>query len=367
MMRFLKRLATLALAVLAAGAVVFWMGLFNISASSGHWAVTDWVLHTAMRRSVAFHAAGVEVPDDLDDPARIRAGAGHYQTGCAPCHGSPVRARGAVALEMTPHPPDLRERINAWEPEQLFWIVKHGVKFTGMPAWPTQERDDEAWTMAAFLLAMPGMTEDAYLRLAFGEAAPAAGGGGLSLAADPVRADCVRCHGDDGVGDPNGAFPRLDIQTREYLSNALEAYHGAKRASGIMQAAVSVVEPEVLAELADSYARPGPLAPAPLAEDAVEPEVLLRGALLARQGLPEENVGACLGCHGEAGETSRPEFPRIAGQYARYLEQQLRLFAAEDTVRGGSGFAALMESASHQLSPSDIEAVSAYFATRDPE
>jgi cytochrome c553 len=353
------------LALGIAGVAVFWLGLFNIAASSGHWAITDWLLHTAMRRSVTFYSADIEPPANLADPALIRRGAGHFESGCAPCHGSPARPRGAVPSAMTPPPPRLAPRIEEWQPRQLFWIVKHGVKFTGMPAWPAQSRDDEVWALAVFLLALPELSAENYRRLAYGTAEPTPAAAGLSIVTPPPLTDCVRCHGEDGLGDANGAFPRLDIQPGPYLLDALAAYRDGTRQSGIMRSAVGGLHREELGHLAEHYARAEPLAPAPLARDAVPDAVLARGEAIAREGLPAEDVAACLGCHDAGNGLGRPDFPNIHGQYRPYLEQQLELFA-HDPARGGARFANLMSTATHALAPPDIEAVAAYFATRDP-
>ena len=66
---------------------------------------------------------------------------------------------------MTPHPPDLTSTIPGYEPEELFYVVKHGVKFTGMPAWPALQRDDEVWAMVAFLQILPRLNRAAYREL----------------------------------------------------------------------------------------------------------------------------------------------------------------------------------------------------------
>jgi hypothetical protein len=60
-------------------------------------------------------------------------------------------------------------RGHRYTPEQLFSIVKHGIKFTGMPAWPVQQRDDEVWAMVAFLRRLPDLDAAGYRRLAYGE------------------------------------------------------------------------------------------------------------------------------------------------------------------------------------------------------
>ncbi len=345
-------------ALLVIGGGIFWFGLINIGASTGHWQVTDWLLHTAMRRSVQARV-GEETPEGYPTPAMIRRGAGHFESGCAPCHGSPLAERSAVVLAMTPEPPALAPRIANWESGALFWIVKHGVKFTGMPAWPVQDRDDEVWSVVAFLEALPGLSAEDYRRLAFG---PAEAARDLSILSAPPLADCARCHGVGGLGDSDGAFPRLDIQGEIYLREALEAYAARQRSSGIMQAAVAGLGEAELAALARHYAG-GDGEPPDLRQTA-ETALLERGRQIARQGIAADNVGACSGCHGR----TRPEFPRLAGQHRNYLEQQLRLFAGDEDEkeRGGGRFSELMSMATHALTEADIRAVSAWYATRPP-
>ena len=214
-----RALAAAAIAALL-GFIVYWSGVVPIGAAGGHWRITDLVLHTAMRRSVAFHAPE-EVPQGFGAAAQVRRGAGHFEQGCASCHGSPLRPRGAVPRAMVPEPPDLTGRVDDWTAGELYWIVANGVKFTGMPAWPAPDRHDEAWSLAAFLQRLPGMSREDYRALAFGKVEPDAPLPGPFAA---LLADCARCHGLDGVGDASGAFPRLDIQPRPVLRAALEAY-----------------------------------------------------------------------------------------------------------------------------------------------
>src|SRR5690606_20234340 len=109
------RLAALAALAAALAFGVAASGIVPIKASSRHWPATDWLLHFAMRRSVATHTLFTEVPP-LDDPARVLRGAGHYEGGCAPCHGAPGRPLPVVPQRMTPHPPALAERIPDWAP-----------------------------------------------------------------------------------------------------------------------------------------------------------------------------------------------------------------------------------------------------------
>jgi cytochrome c553 len=337
----------------------------SISASAGHWTATGWVLHYTMRRAVSTQSMGIKVPP-LDDPALVLKGAGHYETGCVPCHGAPGRERSLIAQQMTPEPPFLPPRIARWEPQELFLIVKNGVKFTAMPAWPTSKRDDEVWAMVAFLQAMPDMPAEGYQRLALGERAR---GNSQPLTTDhlhplqdplgPVLANCNRCHAADGGGRGEGAFPQLAGQSQAYLLGALQAYADGKRHSGIMQPIAAGLEPLVLTVLAKHYAE----LPVPARADKpnASAEILQRGRALAERGAPERGIPSCVHCHGPKRSMRNPMYPRIAGQYSDYLKQQLELFTTGK--RGGSAYAHVMHSAAQRLTLEQTQALADYYAS----
>jgi cytochrome c553 len=372
--RWLVR-AAIVLAVAAAGAaLVVASGIVPIAASSGHWAVTSAFLHFAMKRSVATHTLGAEsVPLDrasLDDEALVVKGAGHYHTGCLPCHGEPGTAYFTnVTRGMTPHPPFLPPRIAGWEPDELFYVVKHGVKFTGMPAFPSQVRDDEVRAVVAFLLTLPGLGGEEYQRLAHGEAEPR---GVEEAPPDPFGTDpalarlvagCARCHGRDGLGRGAGAFPKLAGQHREYLQNALEAFARGERHSGIMQPIAAGLEEGARRRLAEHYARLPPERGGRVSAAAHDDAAIARGERIARHGVPERGVPSCIDCHGPArgGPHANPAYPALAGQYPPYLVLQLELFAAGH--RGGSPFAHLMDSVAPRLRPGEMRDVAAYYGS----
>jgi cytochrome c553 len=346
------------------GLLVAWSGLVSVAASSGHWAPVGWFLHYTMRQAVETQSIGIEPPPDLADPVRVALGAGHFAGGCAPCHGAPGEPQSPVALSMTPPPPPLPPVIPSWEPRHLFWIVQHGVKFSGMPAWTTQARPDEVWSVVAFLLRLPELDAAAYRRLAFGPEAARRETGLGDLGEGPLEAalaNCARCHGRDGAGIGAGFVPLIGGQSEPYLKAALEAYARHHRASGIMQPLARALDRETLAALARHYAtRPWPRAgerPAPV------PDHLRRGEAVATRGIPERGVPPCASCHGPPARY--PHYPEIAGQDARYIEHQLALF--RDGSRGGSPFAHLMLGFAGRLAEDDIRAVAAYFAALRPD
>jgi cytochrome c553 len=358
--------AALVLAGVAAvgGALVALSGIVPIKASSGHWAVTAWFLDFAKVRSVSTHAFGVELPP-IEDPVLVMQGAGHYESGCMPCHGAPGSAMPTVAAAMTPPPPYLPALITRWDAEDLFYIVKHGIKFTGMPAWPAAERDDEVHAVVAFLLRLPELDAAAYARLVFG-ADEAPDGSMRTLASsapaptdgETLAASCARCHGGDGLGRELPAFPKLAGQKRAYLANALEAYANGKRPSGVMQPIAAALSPQARARLAQHYsALPVGAASAPVKNaDAVE-----RGARLADQGDPARGVPSCRDCHGPSPRRRNAAYPLLAGQHEAYLLAQLTLFSREQ--RGGSPFAHLMQHVATRLAPAQIRDAAAYYAS----
>ncbi len=326
-----------------------WIGFFNVGASSGHWKITDWFLHFAMRSAVRTYALAVEVPDELP-PYAIQPAAGHFARGCAICHGAPGEARSPAVNLMLPHPPDLAGKVGEWTDAQLFRIVKHGVRFTGMPAWPTQQRDDEVWAMIAFLRELPAMDEATWRDLAYGDSEPAIG---QTPDFDRALAECTRCHGEDGRGH-SPVTPVLAGQNETYLLESLEAYVDGRRHSGVMGIPASAVDSKLFAGLARHFsALPAPSPPAPS-----DPTLIARGEEIARRGIERHDVPACLGCHGRPDRN--PVYPEIAGQPAAYLALQLKLFRSDN--RGGTRFEHLMRNAAKKLSDEDITALAAYFA-----
>lgn len=348
MRRFLWHALLLALFAGVAALLFVGGGFVPIAASEGHWPVTRMLLQFAMHRSVATQSLGIQAPP-LDDPALVRKGAGHYASSCMPCHGAPGVERPVLPRAMLPEPPPLVRVMAArqWSRPQLFWIVKHGIKYTAMPAWTTQRRDDEVWAMVAFLERLPRLSPEAFRRLAFGgrDVAPGA---------------CAGCHGTDGAGAE--AFPRLAGLDEAYLYASLAAFASGRRQSGIMQPIAASLDDARMRELAREYAT------SPVARGGAEASIpeaglaaaIARGKQLAMAGDGTRRIPACAQCHGPGtGERNRL-YPALSGQSASYLALQLQLFARGG--RGGTRHAQLMERAAAALQPHDIHDLAAYYA-----
>jgi cytochrome c553 len=331
--------------------LVAWIGFFNVGASSGHWKITEWFLHFAMRSAVRTYALSVDVPEELPRQA-IQPAAAHYARACAICHGAPGEPRTVAVHRMLPQPPDLAQTIGQWTDAELFRIVKHGIRFTGMPAWPAQERDDEVWAMVAFLRELPSLSSEQYRDLAYGPHVPAL----RPTSFDQTLADCTRCHGDDGQGR-SPFVPIIAGQSEAYLFESLQAYAQAKRPSGIMGLVATGIAESDFAALARHFASLPETRPE---ASNVDSELIRIGAAIARNGIAARNVPACLGCHG--GRDRNPAYPTIAGQPADYLKAQLDLFQSQK--RGGTAFAPLMHKAASELTDPEREALAAYFSSQ---
>jgi cytochrome c553 len=341
----------------AAGLAVAWLGIIHVGASTGHWAITDWFLHWAMRNAVRTHAA-LTVPEPALDPTGLTSAAGHYAASCAFCHGAPGERLPPVMQAAAPPAPDLSVTAKGWSDRQLFWIVKHGVKFTAMPAWPAPGRDDEVRRMAAFVRALPAMTPAQYRALAYGSGGRISGGTAVSLA--HALPDCVRCHGEDGLGRGQPDIPILAGQKPAYATAALDAYVSGRRHSGVMQAAAARVDPAAMRALAAHYAAlPGlsesrpPASPRdPTAEDQLVMQVVA-------DGLPEINLPACSRCHAPG---KRPDYPVLAGQRAEYLAARLRLWRGDETVVDARKPNETMPMIARRIPEPLIEPLARYFA-----
>jgi cytochrome c553 len=330
-------------------------GVYNVSARSGHFGVTAWFLHFAMRQSARTHSAGIEVPE-LDERDRVIRGATHFAVACAPCHGAPGDRSLNIADFMTPPAPRLGPLIDNWRQRELFWVVERGIKYTGMPAWPTAERPDEVWDVVAFLRVLPRLDATGYRALAFADgAAPLTGGADPAFTA--ALEECAMCHGYDGLGRAGAEFPVLAGQHEEYLLSSLEAYAEGRRASGTMQLVAARLDETVRERLALYFARQ----PVPeLAPFAADPDRVAEGAVIAAAGIPERGIPDCNHCHGEPPVAENPFIPRLAGQPEWYLEVQLHLWRSG--MRGGGPYATLMRQAADRLEPEDISAIAAYYA-----
>lgn len=169
MAKFLLGVLVTLIILAAAGAATIYSGVINVGADVPHSPLVYRVLDTARERSIERQAKSLEVPTDLDDPERIRRGAGNYDAMCVACHLSPGVENSEIRAGLYPVPPNLaKEQDEASASEQAiqFWVIKHGVKASGMPAWSKGGMDDASiWDLVAFIEKLPTLSPTEYRAL----------------------------------------------------------------------------------------------------------------------------------------------------------------------------------------------------------
>lgn len=154
-------LIILLIVVVVSGLLVVYSGAYNVAALTSSGGIIDWWAGTTMDHSVHAHASGIVVPN-LDDSSLIAVGFDHYREMCIACHGSPAGGMSEAGMGLNPKAPELSEAARDWTPGELYWIVKNGVKMTGMPAFAPTHSERELWALVAFLQKLKTMTPEQY-------------------------------------------------------------------------------------------------------------------------------------------------------------------------------------------------------------
>lgn len=157
--------STAAAAALATFGVLYSGTAINPAADVPHSAPTLWLLTTLRDRGVALRARDATPPLDLMAERRVVAGAGNYDAMCAACHLSPGLASSELSRGLYPRPPAFAEKLAPIDPRSAYWVIKHGIKASGMPAWGASVPDNTVWDLVAFLGVLPDLDPDGYSAL----------------------------------------------------------------------------------------------------------------------------------------------------------------------------------------------------------
>ena len=177
-----------------------YFGAIHPGADEPHSAVVFKLIETARDRAIAVRAHDIVVPT-LGDEAQVRSGAGNYAAMCTTCHLAPGMAATELSQGLYPAPPALTQ-LGVPDPARAFWVIKHGIKASGMPSWGKSMSDEYIWNMVAFLQKMPEMSPEQYQALV----ATSGGhdhGGGESMPHDDTMPAMEGM--DSGSGDHHGA------------------------------------------------------------------------------------------------------------------------------------------------------------------
>nr|WP_306264834.1 cytochrome c [Pararhizobium sp. IMCC3301] len=145
------------LGLIVAGAILYF-GFFNVSAQVKDAKALEWLLVTTREASIVSNAKGIVAPEPTG-PAQIDNGFRLFQTECSMCHSVPGYEVGIMSTGLNPPAPPLDDLVDMTAAE-TFWVVKNGLRFTGMPAWQAVNTDAEMWDIVAFLMTSEDLTED---------------------------------------------------------------------------------------------------------------------------------------------------------------------------------------------------------------
>lgn len=166
-MKFLRAIVLVLIVQFVSGVAFVYSGLYPMGADDPHNAFTHWVLETLRERSIACAAADIKVPN-LDDADLLLAGGPDYNEMCASCHLQPGKTATDFTIGLYPSPPNLADinhtakQAGGESAKRQFWIIKHGIKASGMPAWGPTHDDQRIWAMVAFLQKLPELSPQQY-------------------------------------------------------------------------------------------------------------------------------------------------------------------------------------------------------------
>lgn len=228
----------LTLGALAAGAVavalvVLYAGFYNVSATHQHLSPTYEILEIGLRESIERHARRIE-PPPLSDEVLIGRGRTLYVAHCVQCHGAPGVAPEPFALGLTPLPKNLAPIARERSAAEIYWVIKNGIKMTGMPAWEFRFPEHDLWAITAFVRRLPLLSPQEYAARAEADATPEQTASATSEApvtgGDSQRGKmairqyaCTTCHLIPGIVGPYAPVgPPLErIAIREYIAGML--------------------------------------------------------------------------------------------------------------------------------------------------
>lgn len=149
----------------AAALVMIKTGMYNVAAAKPHLALTQGVLSAMMENSVRRHAANITLGPSFDSPD-LSEGFEHYRAMCMGCHGAPGVERGEIGTGLNPPAPELAAMESDHSPQEVYWIIKNGIKMTGMPAFGPTHDDEKLWDLTALVLRLPEMSPSQFHELA---------------------------------------------------------------------------------------------------------------------------------------------------------------------------------------------------------
>ncbi len=185
----------------------------------------------------------------------------------------------------------------------------------------------------------------------------ATAGGDIAKGKEIAEQVCVACHAADG-NSMIAAYPKLASQHADYLFKQTLDIKSGKRNNGssaVMAPMVQTLSEADIRNVSAYYERQ-----AATPAKAIDDGSVALGLKIYRSGIPEKNVPACMSCHGPAGAGTPgggvdiSAYPRLSGQHAAYLADQMKAFASGSRTSANN----MMEDIAKRMNDEEIKAVS---------
>jgi mono/diheme cytochrome c family protein len=170
-MKMIKLLLLLILLGVGTTLTVMYSGIVDVAADEPHSNFVYWLLEETRENSIKKAAKNIDVPD-LEDPSLLLTGGLDYAFMCASCHLAPGQTESDMSVGLYPAPPNLTIAPESHKGQEHgdaaqnyrknFWVIKHGIKASGMPAWGKTHDDERIWAMVAFIKRLPTLTPEQY-------------------------------------------------------------------------------------------------------------------------------------------------------------------------------------------------------------
>lgn len=150
--------------LITVGLIYLYSGGYDISATKPHLIFVESLIKEMKENSIRANAKNISIPE-LDDKLKINKGFKSYDEMCVVCHGAPGKSTTVIQRGLYPKPPKLYEDKSEWSDKEHFWIIKNGIKLTGMPAYGPTHKDEDIWEIVAFLNKLPDLSIKEYISM----------------------------------------------------------------------------------------------------------------------------------------------------------------------------------------------------------
>lgn len=239
MKRTLSIVVLTLLAVVLLGALVIASGALSVAADEQHSSLVFGILDAARERSIEARADDIQVPA-LDDEGMVRRGAGNYDAMCAKCHLAPGVEPTELSAGLSPTPPNLAEPAHT-DAAEAFWVIKHGIKSTGMPAWGRHMEDQSIWEVVALLRRLPSLSVEQYQAEVAASGGHSHGGGESAEHSHEEEEDHEEGAADHHSHDADHASASAPVGAAEALHDAMSAGDAA-RVQSLLDPNVTIME-----------------------------------------------------------------------------------------------------------------------------